>query len=274
MPEDNRPDRTRRLLGRPMWTFSGAGQDAGSMRIMDVGLRRFRQRSLLVRTILDPTRGRAAHQHPHVEVNLVLAGSATYRLPGGDFPFGPGELLWLPPDTPHRLVHESLPLIMLVGFLERSGGFRASAPSSARIDDREVIEACRRFHQPDGPDAVLAWLMLHRGTPLSPTGQRHPALARALNLARCDPSHASLGSLARAAGRSADHLSELWVRDQGRTVTASCNRLRLLSVVAAWTPGRPLRELAASAGFTTYRRFHRVFTQVAGRSPRSWVRGV
>ncbi len=241
---------------------------------MDVGLRRFRQRSLLVRSILDPTRGRAVHQHPHVEVNLVLAGSATYRLPGGDFAFGPGEVLWLPPDTPHRLVHESLPLIMLVGFLEQSGGIGPSAACSARIDYREVIDACRQFHQPDGPDVVLSWLLRHRGSPLSRTGPRHPALVRALTLARCDPSHARLGSLARAVGRSADHLSDLWVRDQGRTVTASCNRLRLLSVVAAWTPGRPLRELAVAAGFTTYRRFHRVFTQVVGRSPRSWVRGI
>lgn len=255
-----------------MWTFSGMRQDAG-MRIMDVGLRRFPSRSLLVRTVLDPTRGRAEHQHPHAEINVVLAGSATYRLAGRESVFGAGEVLWIPPDSPHRLVHESVPLIMLVGFLDRQDCPGLSVPHSARVEDREVVDACRRIHQPDGPAAILAWLKRHRGSPLPPSGSRHPALARALRLAHSDPSRASLASLARAGGCSADHLSHLWVRDQGRTVTSSCNRLRLLSVAAAWTPGRALRELAVEAGFTTYRRFHRVFTRLAGRSPRSWVGG-
>ena len=49
----------------------------------------------------------ATHHHPELELNLVVRGSITYVVGRHRCTFHPGELLWLYPAQPHRLVDRS-----------------------------------------------------------------------------------------------------------------------------------------------------------------------
>ena len=53
----------------------------------------------------EPGRGPALHQHPYEEVFIVQEGRATFELDGDELEVGPGDIVVVPPRTPHRFVN-------------------------------------------------------------------------------------------------------------------------------------------------------------------------
>jgi mannose-6-phosphate isomerase-like protein (cupin superfamily) len=52
-----------------------------------------------------PGRGPALHQHPYEEVFIVQEGEATFVLDGEELEVRAGEIVVVPPHTPHRFVN-------------------------------------------------------------------------------------------------------------------------------------------------------------------------
>jgi mannose-6-phosphate isomerase-like protein (cupin superfamily) len=52
----------------------------------------------------EPGSGPALHQHPYEEVFIVQEGSATFELDGDELEVRAGEIVVVPPNTPHRFV--------------------------------------------------------------------------------------------------------------------------------------------------------------------------
>ena len=42
------------------------------------------------------------HQHPNEQISMIQSGRIRFTLPDGDRELGPGDMLRIPPDTPHR----------------------------------------------------------------------------------------------------------------------------------------------------------------------------
>jgi mannose-6-phosphate isomerase-like protein (cupin superfamily) len=52
----------------------------------------------------EPGRGPSLHQHPYEEVFIVQEGSATFVLDGEELEVRAGEIVVVPPNTPHKFV--------------------------------------------------------------------------------------------------------------------------------------------------------------------------
>ena len=105
----------------------------------------------------------------------------------------------------------------------------------------------------------------------------HPAVARAIQELRNDASLQGIGDLARSCGVSPSHLSKLFARDLGVSVTEFRNRLRLQHFLDHYHAGGEKYTLLAAAldaGFGSYPQFHRVFKRIMGYSPAGHQRAV
>ena len=51
-----------------------------------------------------PGRGPSLHRHPYAELFIVQEGEATFTADGTEQAVGPGSLVVVPPDTPHKFV--------------------------------------------------------------------------------------------------------------------------------------------------------------------------
>jgi mannose-6-phosphate isomerase-like protein (cupin superfamily) len=53
----------------------------------------------------EPGFGPRLHRHAYEEIFVIHAGTATFTLDGADVPAGPGDIVVVPPETPHRFVN-------------------------------------------------------------------------------------------------------------------------------------------------------------------------
>ena len=92
----------------------------------------------------------ATHHHPELELNLVVRGSITYVVGRHRSTFRPGDLLWLYPAQPHRLIDRSPDAKYYVAVFK---------PSLVRRTCRDPRYADLRGARPPGqgvPHATLA----------------------------------------------------------------------------------------------------------------------
>ena len=130
---------------------------------------------------------------------------------------------------------------------------------------------------PDGLNAglhhllLLCWRTQQSGKVLGDAVLLHPAVDRAIKLlSGGDWSH-DLARLARACGVSESHLSRLFHRQIGVSLTRYRNSLRLSRFWEEYRQPtqRNLAEAVYAAGFGSYAQFYKVFVQAYGRGPRA-----
>ena len=255
---------------------------------------------LLRRAAVDPMA--EPHRHPSVEFNLVVSGTATYLLDDRRYELLPRTLVWLFPGQAHVLTNQSADYSDWLGLFDRralagmttgssrqllrldpDGHFarRLSVPAAARLEslfahvaagsDADTVIAGLRF-------AVLAaWEAFGTsGDDLLPAARIHPAVLAAARLLGTEAGSAPLPDIAAAVGLSPHHLSRLFAKQIGMSVSRFRNEQRFHRFLARYGAGDRMSVLdaALAAGFGSYPQFYRVVVQLTGSSPAAYLRRV
>jgi AraC-like DNA-binding protein len=241
-----------------------------------------------------------AHRHRGVELNLVVDGTATYLLDRHRYHLGPGALVWLFPGQEHLFVDASPtyadwlcvfdPQVMGLDTvsewirplyaadppgvfarrlgIDQIGWLDALFRQVASAVHAEVGLAGRRH-------AILAaWEAFHAAPDAAPASVVHPAVAEAAGLLRDSPVAPTIPVLARAVGLSPNHLSRLFARQMGTSITRFRNEHRFRRFLDAYGTGHGTTVLDAAlrAGFGSYPQFHRITRSITGMSPTTYLR--
>ncbi len=148
--------------------------------------------------------------------------------------------------------------------LNREAGFGVA--SDFRYDHRD----------PDGLNAglhhllLLCWRCQRAGTGSGDSVTLHSAVRKALDSISKGSEKQSLRALALRCGASEAHLSRMFTRQIGVSVSRYRNSVRLARFMQYIRQPEPrtITEAVYAAGFGSYAQFHRVFTQAYGRGPR------
>jgi AraC-like DNA-binding protein len=240
----------------------------------------------------------ARHAHHFVEGHLLVRGHAVVVVGDRRIDLPTGALLWLPPRTEH-LTLEASPglrrwcLCLRVGAVRQVLSRGEAAPLLSRgkrtqlvqLPRVELLDLARIFEDvkeqtgrgASVANAGLAYALARavqatrQATPSDDPAVLHPVVARALSLMQGEGLLLSRDDLAARCRVSPTHLSRLFVRELGQPLRDVRNRKRLARYQELLASGRcdSLTEAALEAGFGSYSQFHRVFTLLTGRSPRS-----
>jgi AraC-like DNA-binding protein len=236
----------------------------------------------------------------------VVRGSISYVLGERRFTFGPRTLLWLFPSQEHQLVDRSRDAENYVAVFKpaliarscRSATYEGLKRDTAEVDGilhtilpLETFDLVRKagfgvnsdfrydHKDPDGLNAglhhllLLCWRCQRAGKALDGAVAVHSAVLKALELLSADEKQ-SLRALAKRCGASEAHLSRMFTRQIGVSVTRYRNSVRLGRFLDYYRrpEQRTITEAVYAAGFGSYAQFHRVFTQAYGRGPREGLR--
>jgi AraC-like DNA-binding protein len=130
---------------------------------------------------------------------------------------------------------------------------------------------------PDGLNAglhhllLLCWRCQQAGKVLGDAVTLHPAVDRAVKLLSAGDWPHDLARLARTCGISESHLSRLFHRQIGVSLSRYRNSLRLSRFWEEYRhpTQKNLSEAVYTAGFGSYAQFYKVFVQAYGRGPRA-----
>lgn len=238
---------------------------------------------------------RPMHNHRELELNLVIAGRASYILGDRRYELFANDLVWLFPAQEHQLIERSADYEMWIAVFA-PGPLKAlvARTDAAILAERDPAGSfCRTLESADATalarhcsdllattsptllNAGLAYLALrswerftaNRDSPRYRT--LHPAVETALGLLRASEADASLGELAKRAGLSPARLSRRFKAEVGLGIAEYRNRMRLERFLELYGTGQRLTALAAAheAGFQSYAQFHRVFRRLMGHGP-------
>ena len=238
-----------------------------------------------------------SHRHLELELNLVVAGSASYLLDDRRYDLSAGTLTWLFPDQEHVLVDESADHALWWAVFRPAAVTRTAPSPDARplLEGDPVGRYSRRIHPQrvqrlaalfgELRDAAtlddglfnaglayllaLAWRAFLDSTDVVAHREVHPAVDAVAHLLQADPDAGDLAALARRVGLSPPHLSRLFVAHMGLSMTRFRNQQRLDRFMRLYGQGRSTTALAAAhqAGFGSYAQFHRVFRKETGHRP-------
>jgi AraC-like DNA-binding protein len=135
---------------------------------------------------------------------------------------------------------------------------------------------------PDGLNAglhhllLLCWRCQCAGKAVDGAVALHSAVLKALDVLSRGSEKLSLRSLASQCGSSEAHLSRMFTRQIGVSVSRYRNSVRLGRFMEYYRQPeqKTITEAVYAAGFGSYAQFHRVFTQEYGRGPRECLREV
>ncbi|MEX0653843.1 MAG: AraC family transcriptional regulator [Phycisphaeraceae bacterium] len=240
--------------------------------------------------------GVAVHRHAELEVNLTLAGRATYLVDEQRYDLAPGTMIWLHPQQAHVLVHESADHAMWIGVFRprllhrvcttpatrelrrarptgvfcKQLGREAGGRLHALFADVAACEADMARYNAGLPFALLsAWALHVDADELSAGVDVHPAVERAARLLRDIAEPMSVEHLALEAGLSPSRLSRLFKQQTGVSLTHYRQRQQLQRYFELYGSGqrRTCMQAALEAGFGSYPQFHRVFKSHLGYGP-------
>lgn len=241
----------------------------------------------------------APHRHEDVELNLVIAGTATYLLDGRRYELRPQTLVWLFPRQEHILTNHSWDYQDWLGLFDRgavrsicttpetqelllpdpSGHFarRLSADAAATLES--LLEHIARAANADTADTGLrfallaAWEAFRATSEMSPVSSVHPAVLRAARLLRADAGAETVHAIARVVSLSPHHLSRLFLDQMGVSIPRFRNEQRFRRLLDVYGAGdrMSILDAAITAGFGSYAQFYRVFCQLTGSNPSSYL---
>jgi AraC-like DNA-binding protein len=244
---------------------------------------------------------RPMHRHREIELNLVIAGRASYVLGDRRYELLADDLVWLFPSQEHQLIDRSADYEMWIAVFspaslnsavkgtpaavlaERSpaGRFCKSLP---RADALALARLCAELHASVGQPYLLnsglrylalrSWERFGAASDGPAYHTLHPAVENALRLLRRGESEESLKKLSQRAGLSPARLSRQFKIQVGMGIAEYRSRTRLERFLELYREGRPITALAAAleAGFQSYAQFHRVFRRLMGQSPAQFRR--
>ena len=228
---------------------------------------------------------RPRHFHAEPELNLVVSGSATFRVGSGIVRVSRGELLAFPAGQDHALVEASSDLYLYAiglepGFSTEVLGARSEpilplhvglpvedftpvSDLAASILDREHVDQ----------RAAELWERVHsiaRRAVSRRARATHVLTRRALKLLELEP-ELSLNELACTLRANGSEISRHFHRDLGMTLVRYRTRLRLLRLIRLLDfSEHDLTTAAGLAGFGSYSQCHRSFQSELGCSPRQF----
>jgi AraC-like DNA-binding protein/quercetin dioxygenase-like cupin family protein len=224
---------------------------------------------------------RPRHFHAEPELNLVVAGAATFAIGERIVRAGRGDLLAFPSGQDHALLEASPDLYLYAVGLEARhsahvlGGSEVTAPLHVRLDANElksVEDRAAAFVDRADAEQLGAelWQRAHW------LGQRaaggvshrpHVLTRRALQLMQASP-ELGLEALAGTLRTQPSEVSRHFHRDVGTTLVRYRTRLRLLELIRLVDTGEhDLMTAASSAGFGSYSQCHRAFRAELGCAP-------
>jgi AraC-like DNA-binding protein len=229
-----------------------------------------------------PEYRRPRHFHSEPELNLVVAGSATFGIGNEVSVLGAGELLAFTPGQDHVLLTGSRDLVLFAVGLRRGlaqdvlgdAGEAALSPLHARLAPRDaeaLVARCADATGRAGADQAVAELWLaaqwssKRGE--ATRAPAHVLTRRALSALDSSP-ELDRTALARGARANPSEIGRYFRRDLGVSLVEYRARLRLLRFIEHADRGASLTAAALDAGFGSYSQCHRVFQQTLGLSPR------
>ena len=241
---------------------------------------------------------RTPHRHGAVEFNLVLAGTATYLLSDRRYDLAANSLVWLFPGQDHLMIQVSPGYRDWLGLISRSaleawGTASASAPllaqdppghhvrrlsakAASRLDSllRHVATSSPTTAIPGRVFATLAaWDVYLAADRSTPPERVHPEVREAMRILSTDDPPQDLRSLAARVALSPHHLSRIFRQETGVSITRFRNEQRLRTFIEKYeaSPEQPILDLALASGFGSAAQFHRVFKELTGTTPASYL---
>lgn len=241
------------------------------------------------------------HRHREIELNLVVAGRASYVLGGRRYELLSDDLVWLFPSQEHQLIDRSADYEMWIAVFSPASlhsvvrGTSAAVlaegnpsgrfcKSLSRPNALALGRLCAELHATVGEPhllnlglhylAVRSWERFSAASEGPAYHTLHPAVEKALRLLRRGESEESLKKLSLEAGLSPARLSRQFKIQVGMGIAEYRSRTRLERFLELYGEGRPLTAIAAAleAGFKSYAQFHRVFRRLMGQSPAQFRR--
>jgi len=229
---------------------------------------------------------RPRHFHDEPELNLIVAGSATFGIGKSVVQAQAGELLAFPPGQDHALLDASPDLYLFaVGLSQkfsaqvlRAERHSVAVPAHVRLPASELQSVVNRAGSIVDQLGIeqhaaalweqVEWLKRRHATRLG--GALH-VLTRRVLTALADEPGLERDALATAARGNPCAVSRYFHNDIGMTLVKYRTRLRLLRMIRAFDEGqRELKSAASMAGFGSYSQCHRVFQAELGCSPRAF----
>ena len=240
------------------------------------------------------------HYHPELEINLVLAGKATYLLGERRYELTANTLVWLFPGQTHILTEKSADLEMWIGLFrpvltrltcrtdsgrlltqgDPDGDYcRRLAPLQTRRLTRLFEDVVAGRANLDLFNAGMAYALqstwdAYGHADQAPQGTcLHPAVRKAV-AALCREDSAGVAEIARDVNLSPSRLSELFNLQIGMSMAEFRSRQRLTRFMQLYEDGTGRTLLGASldAGFGSYLQFYRVFRRLMGCGPAEYRR--
>jgi len=225
---------------------------------------------------------RPRHFHAEPELNLVVAGSATFAIGERVVRATRGELIAFPSGQDHALLEASPDLYLYAVGLEArhsalvlGAGAEVTAPLHVRLEASELkwVED-RAAAIVDRSDAeqlgAELWQRVHwlgRRAAGQASHRSHVLTRRALHLMQTNP-ELGLEALAGTLRTQPSEVIRHFHRDVGTTLVRYRTRLRLLELIRLVDTGeRDLMTAASSAGFGSYSQCHRAFHAELGCAP-------
>jgi len=230
-----------------------------------------------------PEYRRPRHFHPEPELNLVVAGTATFGTGSITLTVAAGDLLYWPPGCDHELIDASLDFDLFVFGLtpelcDRALGRQAapalSAPFQFRLPEATTSALRARLAAPvlttessvAEEHVVQLWMDAHRSRQNGPC---HLDLGRRVLRSLLQRPELSRSERARLVCAHPSELSRSFHRAMGLTLGSYRTRLRLLRFVDLVDEGRStLLAAALECGFGSYSQCHRAFSASFGCTPR------
>jgi AraC-like DNA-binding protein/quercetin dioxygenase-like cupin family protein len=232
---------------------------------------------------------RPRHFHDEPELNLIVAGSATFGIGDTVVTASQGQILGFPAGQDHELIAASTDLRLYAIGMDPSFStqvlgadrYSVTTPFHISVAPRELKPLLTRCASivdrrlVDQPAAEvweqINWLRQKQSGAAS--GSMHVLTRRALS-AISDAPDLARELLAQQMRASPSEISRYFHRDVGMTLARYRTRLRLLRFIRlADDPPRNLRAAALGAGFGSYSQCHRAFQAELGCAPRRFFFG-
>lgn len=229
---------------------------------------------------------RPRHFHVEPELNLIVAGSATFGIGETVVKASAGELLGFPPGQDHILLEPSPDLYLFAVGMDpnfsstvlRSERDSVMLPLHIRLetsDLRALVARSMAIVDQTGVDQQSAelweqasWLRQKNAGRLN--DRTHVLTRRTLSLMADEPD-LDRDDLARKLRASPFSISRYFHHDVGMTLVQYRTRLRLMRFVRLVDNGNEnLMAAAKAAGFGSYSQCHRVFQAELGCAPRQF----
>ncbi len=238
------------------------------------------------------------HRHEKLELNLVLQGRAAYLLGDTRYELSRHGIVWLFPGQEHLFLSCSEdycayilvfkpqllarvcsdPISETLQQSDPARHFYKSLPPEAAL---RLANLCERlaedtdaglFNAGLGYALLLAWNAYLSSGETAHGAAIHPGVEQVVRWLQEETEPETVEALARRVGLSASHLSRLFGRQMGMTLTDFRNTKRLerfLRLIQV-QPELNLGQAALEAGFGSYAQFYCVFLQHMGCSPAAY----